>query len=48
MCPIGWSGSLKGIGHSAGNAATGATGDSTRSKGSVAATVVCRIVWMLW
>ena len=37
-----------GIGHSAGNAATGATGDSTRSYAVVAATVAARMAMTDW
>jgi hypothetical protein len=41
MCAMPPSVSPNGIGHSAGNAATGATGERTASKGWVAATVAC-------
>ena len=43
MCDIASSPSPHGMGHSAGKAAIGATGEMTRSKASVAATVACWI-----
>ena len=48
MCSIARSGSLLGIGHSAGKADTGATGETTKSNGAQAATLASRSapIWL--
>ena len=48
MCAIPSSASPHGIGHSAGKAATGATGDTMRSYAAVAATVAARMAITDW